>query len=101
MDFWKRYTNEDNRHVDTAWEREGGKNLESRTDIYTLRGVKQIASGKLLYTRGLNLVLCDDLEGWDGRRREAREEGVYVHIQWVHFIVQQKPTQHSKPITLH
>ena len=100
MDFWNRDANVDNRHVDTAWEREGGKNLES--DIYTLPGVKQIASGKLLYTRGLDLVLCDDLEGWDGGRREARgKRWVYVHIQWVHFIVQQKPTQHSKPITLH
>lgn len=31
--------------------------------------------------QGLSLVLCDDLEGWDGRGQEARERGdIYTHI---------------------
>ena len=33
---------------------------------HTLPHVKWIASGKLLYKKELNLVLCDDLKWWDG-----------------------------------
>ena len=38
--------------VDTGWEGEGGTNWEGGTDIYTPPCVKQIASGKLLYSTG-------------------------------------------------
>ena len=30
----------------------------------------------------------------------SQREGIYVYIQLIHFIVQQKPRQHGKPITL-
>ena len=40
--------------------------MESSMEAYTLTYVKQIANGNLLYDTGnSNLVLCDDLEGWD------------------------------------
>ena len=36
-------------------------------ETYTLPHVKQIASGNLLHDTGSsNLVLCDNLERWDG-----------------------------------
>ena len=46
-------------------------------------------------------MLCDDLEGWDGglRRRFERKE-IYVHIQLIHSVVQQKLIQHCKVITV-
>ena len=50
-------------------------------------------------------MLCDDLEGGDGEDgREAQEGGcmgIYVYIQLIHFVVQQKLTQqHCKAIIL-
>ena len=42
-----------------------GKNWENGIDIYTLLCIKQMASGKLLYSKEFSVVLCDDLEGWD------------------------------------
>ena len=46
---------------------EGGKNLKSNIEIYTLPYTKQIASGNLLYDTGSsNSVFCDNLEGWIG-----------------------------------
>ena len=51
---------------------------EIRIGIYTLPCVKQIASGKLLYSTGSS-VLCGDLEGWEeevGGR--SMREGMYV-----------------------
>ena len=38
--------------VDTVREEEGGMNLESSSDIHTLPRVRQLASGKLLCSRG-------------------------------------------------
>jgi len=57
----------------------------------------EIASGKLL--RELSSVPCDDLEGWDGEGSSKRE-GVYVCIELIHFIVQQKLTQHWEAVIL-
>ena len=38
--------------------------------------MKQTASGKLLYNhREFKSVFCDDLEWWDGGRRELQEGG--------------------------
>ena len=46
-------------------------------------------------------MLCDDLEEWDregGREaQEGEDMGIYVYI---HFVVQQKLTQHCKAIIL-
>ena len=49
-------------------------------------------------------MLFDDLEGWEwegGREaQEGGDMGIYVYIQLIHFVVQQKLTQHYKAITL-
>ena len=49
-------------------------------------------------------MLCDDLEGWDredGREaQEGGDMGIYVYLQLIHFVVQQKLTQHWKAIIL-
>ena len=52
--------------VNTGGEGEGGKNWESSTETYPLSYLK-LDSGKLLYdSESSNLVLCDNLGGWDG-----------------------------------
>ena len=40
-------------------------------------------------------MLCDDLEGLDGGVGRLRE-GIHVYSELIHFIVQQKLTQHCK-----
>ena len=47
-------------------------------------------------------MLCDDLEGWMGGGVGGRlqREGICVCIQLIHFVVQQKLTQHCKAIIL-
>ena len=57
--------------------------------------------GSCCLARGLSSVLCDDLNGWDGggMRERSKREGANVYIWLIHFIVQQKPTQHCKAIT--
>ena len=58
----KRGTDIENRLLmDSKGEGECGMNWEASTEIYTLSYVKQIANG-----RELRLVLCDNLERWDG-----------------------------------
>jgi len=50
------------------------------------------------------LVLCDDLEGWDGRAGSRREvqEGRNICILWlVHIVVWQKPIPYYTAIILH
>ena len=42
-------------------------------------------------------LLCDDLEGWDGC---GEREGIYVYLQLIHVVVQQKIIQRGKPIML-
>ena len=54
-------------------------------------------------------MLCDDLEGWEGR---LKREGIYIyiyiyiytyihiHIQLVRVVIQQKLMQHCKAIIL-
>ena len=46
-------------------------NREIRTDRPALPCIKIDGWGKLLYNRELSSVLCDDLEGWDGRRGDT------------------------------
>ena len=49
-------------------------------------------------------MLCDDLQGWDregGKEaQEGGDMGIYVYIQLIHFVVQQKLTQHGKETIL-
>ena len=44
------------------------------------------------------MVLCDYLEGWEGCSVLTR--GIYVYLQLIHIVVQQKSTQHCKAIIL-
>ena len=48
------------------------------------------------------MVFCDDLEGWmvGGVGGRLQREGIYVYIELIHFVVQQKLTQHCKAIIL-
>ena len=47
-------------------------------------------------------MLCDDLEGWDVEVGGMfKREGIYALIYLIHFVVQQKLTQHCKAIILH
>ena len=69
--------------------------------IPTLPFVKQVVNGKLLYRhRELNLVLCNNLERWDGGegRGEVQEEGTYVYLWLIHTVVWQKSTQYCKAV---
>ena len=84
-------------------EGEGGTNWEIRIDIYTLPCVKQIASGNLLYSTGSS-SWCSVVTymggmgvGVEGR---SKREGIYVYIQLIPFIVEQKLTEHCKAIIL-
>ena len=49
-------------------------------------------------------VLCDHLERWDredGRvTQDGGDTGIYVYIELIHFVVQQKLTHHCKEIIL-
>ena len=57
----------------------------------------------MLYDAGSsNLVLCDNLEGWDGVGGGGRfeREGTYVYLWLIHVGVWQRPTQHYKAVIL-
>ena len=45
---------------------------------------------------------CEDLEGWDvrGSGRGLKREGIYIYLELIHVVVQQKLTQHCKAIIL-
>ena len=48
-----------------------------------------------------SLVLCDDLEGWDGGvGGRFKREGINVYTWLIDFVVQQKRTQPCKAIIL-
>jgi len=49
-----------------------------------------------------HLVLCVNLEGWDGWEvgGRIRREGTYVYPWLIHVDVWQKPTQYCKAIIL-
>ena len=59
--------------------------------------------GVAVYKRELSMVLYDDLEGYDGWEVEGRlkRERIYVEIQLICTVVQQKLTQHCKASILH
>ena len=47
-----------------------------------------------------SLVLCYDLDGWDGGRGERfRREGMYVYLWLILIVVWQELAQHCKAIT--
>ena len=46
-------------------------NWEFGTDVCALSDIKQIVSGNYCLAQGPSLVLCGDLEGWDGGRWEG------------------------------
>ena len=52
--------------------------------------------------REISTVLCDYLEGWDmecGREtQEGGDMGIYVQLQMIHFVIQQKLTQNFKQL---
>ena len=74
-----------------------GMNWEIQIDMYTLLCVKQIASGNLLYNTGSS-AQCSVMTQMD--RVGGGREGIYVYIQLIHLIVQQKLTQHCKATIL-
>ena len=54
-------------------------------------------------------MLCDDLDGWDGAGRSTTERRythtyththTHTHTRLIHFVSQQKLTQHCKAITI-
>ena len=49
-------------------------------------------------------MLFDHLEGWDkegGREmQEVVDIGIYVYVELIHFVIQQKLTHHCKAIIL-
>ena len=47
-----------------------------------------------------NLVLCDNIEEWDGVEGRFKREGTYVCLWLIHVDVLQKPTQYCKAIIL-
>ena len=76
-------TDKKNRLVDTGGEGEGGINWESSMETY-IAICKIRESGNLPYDAGsLNLVLCDNLEEWDGVGgvKGIQEGGeIYIYI---------------------
>ena len=55
----------------------------------------------MLYDAGSsNLVLCDNLAGWDGVGGSFHREGTYVNLRLIPVDVQQKSTQYCKAIIL-
>ena len=71
--------------------------------MYTLPCVKYLASGKLLYNTG-SLTLCSVMTERVGMgvvmgRNAPEGESMYVYLQLIHVVVQQKPT-HCKAIIL-
>ena len=62
-----------------------------------------MVSGSLLYDAGKpKLVLCDNLEGWDGvgDGRGFKREGTYGYLWLFNVDVWQKPSQYCKVIIL-
>ena len=47
--------------------------------------------GNCSTVQGAELVLCDDLEGWDGGMGgRVEREWIYVYLWLIHTVVQQK-----------
>lgn len=93
-----------NEHTDTEREGAGETHWKIRTDTHALPCVTCIAAGELLSSTGSSARHGEDLQGWDGeeagvaRQGGSGREGLHVCIQ-LHFVVQQKLTQHCKAPT--
>ena len=77
---------------------EGGGNGESSTAIYTLPYVNQMLVKSCCSQRSLAWSLTGGTGVQVGGR--LKKEGIHVYLGPIHLAVQQKPTQHSKAITL-
>ena len=76
---------------------------ESAIDMYTTMCKIESQQEPAAYLRELTLMLCDDLEGWDGGAivgGRSQRKGMSVYAQLIHFISQQKLTQHCKATIL-
>ena len=57
-------------------------------------------SGKLRPST-VSSMLWGDLQGWDeGVGGGSRREGLYVHVQLIHVVLQQKLTRHGNTVIL-
>ena len=67
--------------MDRVGKGEGGESRGGSTDVCTLPCVGWWVGGRLLCgPRELSLVLCDNLEGWDGVGGRFRREGTCVYL---------------------
>ena len=86
------------RLLDTVGEVKGGMMWKSSIETYTLTYVKQIARGNWLYDSGNpKPVLCDDIEGWEGKGGSRGREhiyNIYTHLWMIHIDKWQKPSQY-------
>ena len=92
----------ENRCTDTVGEREGGMSWERSIDIYTLPRVKQIASGKMLYSTGSSAWALWWPRGvrW-GEGREARRGGcMYTYLDSLRSIAETNTTLQSNYISI-
>ena len=96
--------------MDTVEEGVGGTNGESIIETHTLPYIKQTGSGTLLSDTGSsNLVLCDNLDGWDGvgagkevqeKDTKKQRKGTYIYLWLIPVDVCQKPTSYFKAVIL-
>ena len=84
-------------HTQPLFGRRNSEVLVDTFEICILPRVQQIARGRQCIHREPSLVLCDDLEGWDGEvgGRLKRKE-IHVHLRLIHVVVWQKQTQHCE-----
>ena len=47
-----------------------------------------------------NLVLCDNIEEWDGVEGRFKREGTYAYLWLIHIDIWQKPSQYCEVIIL-
>lgn len=67
-----------------------GRVYNQKADVWHIHHYVNL-SGSCCITHGSASALCDDLNGWMGWcGRRLKRERIYVHIQLVHFFVQQK-----------
>ena len=82
---------------------EGGMNWKSSIDIHTPPCVKQISIGKLLHSTG-RAQLCalwwPRGVAWGRLRGRLKREGIFVYLQLIRTVVQEKLIQHCKAIIL-
>ena len=72
--------------------------------VYTTKGKIDSRQEAAAQHREISSVLCVHLEGWDmeaGREtQEGGDMGIYVYVQLIQFVIQQKVTHHCKAIIL-